>query len=257
MNNYLRRDFFLVEGSCNHFDGVIFDTLLAGQSEAGIPGSMVEIGIHHGRTFFILAGARRADEKALAVDVFEDDEFYQDPKGFGRGAWFQRNCSRLDIALDENEVFVGRSTLLDRDEIRRRIGEVRFFSVDGGHGYDDVLYDLTLAGRTIAPRGVIVADDFMNPGWPEVSAALADWLRDTGDEFRPFLCTPWKIYLCRKSEFNFYVGLTAGLSSEGRSLAQPTHYFGNRFQFVRPRMTARLRVRAKEVAIVRLASVAA
>src|SRR6185437_8598911 len=65
MNSYLRRDFFQVEGYTSVFDARLFDFLLEMQSLAGITGSTAEIGVHHGRSFFLLARARRAGEQAL------------------------------------------------------------------------------------------------------------------------------------------------------------------------------------------------
>ncbi len=141
---------------------------------------MAEIGVHHGRSFFILAKARHQSERALAVDVFEDDALYQDPHGFGRGVRFKQNCHRLGVALADNEIYTGLSSTLDAAEIKRRVGPVRFFSVDGGHRYDDVSHDSAWPRPRSRPRGIIVADDFMNPQWPEVTLAVTHWLRERG-----------------------------------------------------------------------------
>jgi hypothetical protein len=252
MNGYLRRDFFQVEGYTSYFDAQLFDLLLAAQSESGIAGSMAEIGVHHGRSYFILARARRGDEKALAIDVFEDDALYRDPFGLGRGVRFKQNCARLGVALDASEIFTGLSTKLDAGEIRRRVGPVRFFSVDGGHRHDDVAHDIRLAAASLHPRGIIVADDFMNPQWPEVSLALVEWLRGAGNPLAPFLSTSSKLYLCARSEKAFYEDRAMRFLAGGGGLALDTAIFEDSYYFARQSARDKLRSMVKERLISRL-----
>ncbi|HEX4111052.1 MAG TPA: class I SAM-dependent methyltransferase [Stellaceae bacterium] len=246
MTGYLRRDFFRVEGYTSYFDAQIFDVLLKAQRAAGIGGAMAEIGVHHGRSFFILARARHAGEKALAVDVFEDDALYRDPLGFGRGGRFKQNCARLGVVLDPSEIFAGLSTGLAPNEIRRRVGPVRFFSIDGGHRYHDVRHDLWLAAGALGPRGIIVADDFMNPQWPEVSLAVVEWLRDAGNPLTPFLSSPSKLYLCARSDKLFYQKQARDFFAAGRAVMRPTTLFDDTYYFARQNSRDKLRDLIKE-----------
>jgi hypothetical protein len=246
MNRYLRRDFFQVDGYTSLFDARLFDYFLDVQSTAGIAGSMAEIGVHHGRSFFLLAQARHDGEHVLAVDLFEDDALYQDPLGLGRGARFKQNCTRLGVTLGDDEVFVGASTKLDAAEIRRRIGQVRFFSVDGGHRYDDVIHDMRLAASVLHPRGIIVADDYMNAQWPEVSLALADWLREPGNNLSPFLSSSSKLYLCARGERQFYRGYARQFLTHGRCQVRETALFSDAYFFSRQRLGDKARDFLKE-----------
>ncbi len=252
MNGYLRRDFFQVDGYTSHFDACLFDLFLETQSRAGVAGSMAEIGVHHGRSFFVLAQARQAGEKALAIDVFEDDAIYQDPKGLGRGVRFRQNCTRLGVALDDSEVFAGFSTALAAAEIRRRVGTVRFFSVDGGHRYDDVAHDIRLAAAPLHPRGIIVADDFINPQWPEVTLAVAHWLREPGNPIAPFLCTPSKLYLCPRADKSFYQAAASQFLDRSSSVVHETELFEERYLYARQTATAKLREFVTERLVSRL-----
>ena len=252
MNSYLRRDFFQVDGYTNFFDARLFDFFLQVQSLAGIAGSMAEIGVHHGRSFFLLAQARRQGEQALAVDVFEDDELYQDPQGLGRGVRFKQNCQRLGVSLADDEIFAGLSTALDAAEIERRVGKVRFFSVDGGHRYDDVAYDMRLAAEALHPRGIIVADDYMNAQWPEVSLALADWLREGDNPLCPFLSSASKLYLCARSERGFYRAQAKQFFASGRYQARDTDLFADSYFFSRQNMRDKVRYFLKERLVARL-----
>lgn len=246
MNSYLRRDFFQVEGYTSVFDARLFDFLLEMQSLAGITGSTAEIGVHHGRSFFLLARARRAGEQALAIDVFEDDAIYKDPLGLGRGVRFKQNCRRLGVTLADNEIYAGLSTTLDAAEIERRVGKVRFFSVDGGHRYDDVAYDMRLAAGALHPRGIVVADDFMNPQWPEVSLAIIDWLREKDNPLCPFLSSTSKLYLCDRRDKLFYRAHAKQFLAGGRHLVRDTDLFDDSYLFSRQGMRDRLHYFAKE-----------
>lgn len=252
MNGYLRRDFFQVDGYTSFFDARLFDFFLEIQSLANIGGSMAEIGVHHGRSFFILAKARRDGEQALAVDVFEDDALYQDPHGFGRGVRFRQNCQRLGIALADNEIYTGLSTTLDAAEIKRRVGPVRFFSVDGGHRYDDVAYDMRLAAAALHPRGIIVADDYMNAQWPEVSLALADWLREKDNPLCPFMSTVSKLYLCDRDELPFYRAQAKQFLAGGRYEVRETELFADSYFFSRQNLRDKLRYFLKERLVAKL-----
>jgi hypothetical protein len=252
MNRYLRRDFFQVDGYTSFFDARLFDYFLELQSREGIAGSMAEIGVHHGRSFFLLARARRGGEHALAVDLFEDDALYQDPLGLGRGRRFEQNCSRLGVTLTADEIFSGPSTGIAAAEIRRRIGQVRFFSVDGGHRYDDVIHDMRLAASVLHPRGIIVADDYMNAQWPEVSLALADWLRQPGNTFSPFLSSSSKLYLCARSERQFYRTHAKNFLSAGRYHVRETALFADAYFFSRQTMRDKLRYLVKERLVAKL-----
>ena len=44
------------------------------QREMGLAGHIAEIGVHHGRSFILLALLARASEKAVAIDVFEQQK---------------------------------------------------------------------------------------------------------------------------------------------------------------------------------------
>lgn len=252
MSGYLRRDFFQVDGYTSYFDAQLFEFLLRAQSDAGISGSMAEIGVHHGRSFFILAKARRDSEKALAIDVFEDDAIYHDPRGLGRGVRFRQNCARFNVTLEPDEIFAGLSTGIRAAEIRRRVGPVRFFSVDGGHRYDDVLYDLRLAGRTLAPGGIIVADDFMNPQWPEVSLAVVEWLREHRDTVTPFLSSPSKLYICGRSDKSFYQEQLKRFLANGPYVLRDSAIFSDDYYFARQNTRTKLQCLLKERIVSRL-----
>ena len=121
---------------------------------------------------------------------------------------------------------------------------MRFFSVDGGHRYDDVAHDIRLAAAPLHPRGIIVADDFMNAQWPEVTLAVADWLREPGNPIAPFLCTPSKLYLCPRADKSFYQAAASQFLDRSSSVVHETELFEERYLLRPPnrdRQAARIR----------------
>lgn len=204
MNHYLKYNIFRVEGFIRTLDANLFATITNNQSREGITGSLVEIGVHHGRSFFLLALSRKASEKSLAIDLFEDDQLYSDPKGLGRIGNFYKNRKKLNIDLSDEEIIKGSSLELSGSIISKLVGPVRFFSIDGGHMYENVENDLVIAEHAILDEGVIVVDDFTNNLWPEVCFATYDWLKKNSGEFAAFATTDGKLYICRKKYVSNY-----------------------------------------------------
>lgn len=192
---YRRLNFYRTVGYMASLDALIWRELIVAQTEHGVQGSLAEIGVHHGRSFFILASGRFASEKCLAVDLFEDDPpLAQSHRG--REAGFRNNCRKYGYDISDGELIKGNSLNISPAEIITRVGYVRFFSIDGGHMYEHVANDLRLADTAAANGAIICLDDMFSPLWPEVSIAAFDWLRASGSRFVPFLATADKLYLC-------------------------------------------------------------
>jgi hypothetical protein len=197
INQFLRWNFYRTEGYINRLDAVIFREIIAAQTDKAIHGALAEIGVHYGRSFFLLAKGRSSNEKSLAMDLFEDDELHTNKQGIGRFGGFRTNCQKYGFTFSPDEIWKGSSLEASPAEIIRRVGQVRFFSIDGGHMYQHVTSDLALVEQVLASAGVISLDDVFNPLWPEVSIASFDWLRNVNGRFVPFLATQGKLYVCR------------------------------------------------------------
>jgi hypothetical protein len=204
---YIRFGMFAVSGYLNSLDASIIGSILAYQANNCILGNLCEIGVHHGQLFFILALARRACERSLAIDLFEDDAVNSWSREHrARACALFINARRLGISLCEAEIYKTSSLDIDADDILNRTGgSIRFFSVDGGHSYEHVENDLLLAKRTLSSEGVIAVDDFFDQDWPEVTLATYDFLRGS-DEIIPFLLSPGKIYLAPPHIAEVYQG---------------------------------------------------
>ncbi|MGH7972541.1 MAG: class I SAM-dependent methyltransferase, partial [Limisphaerales bacterium] len=195
LDRYVSLSMGTVQGYLTPLDARLISALLTYQKQNGINGHLCEIGVHHGRLLLMLAMARRSGERALGIDLFEDDMINIGCRQRGRDQALFVNARRLGISLSEEETFmtssldIGPPAILDRTT-----GPIRFWSIDGGHFYHHVENDLRLAEATVVPKGIIAVDDFFNPRWPEVSLAVYDFLRKT-HSIVPFAITRGKIYL--------------------------------------------------------------
>jgi hypothetical protein len=204
VENYVTRSMSTVPGYLLPLDAEIICALLSHQDEANIAGNLCEIGVHHGKLFLMLALARGAGERAVAVDLFEDDEINAGSRHAGRDRALFEHAKRLGVALSQQETFKTSSLEIGAPDILARTGgPIRFFSVDGGHLYRHVANDLVLAEKTLSENGVIAVDDFFNPGWMDVTFATYDFLRDR-DNIVPFAVTSKKLYLAPVSVAETY-----------------------------------------------------
>jgi Methyltransferase domain len=190
---YVRRQNRRVSGWFNRADGEIFMSVLLDQKDRGVPGSALEIGVHHGRSFIPLSLASSASAPAIAVDIFDDQRHNTiDPSGRGDYKTFVGNLKRFGIA-DCAKIIVSSSLELSPQSIGR---EIRFASIDGGHWHDAVLNDLRLVEACAGPDCVIALDDMFNPDYAEVMVACFEWLQ-AQPSFHAFALTDGKIYFCR------------------------------------------------------------
>ena len=204
LDRYVGHSMKKVKGFLTSLDALTIQALLTYQCEKSIRGDLCEIGVHHGRLFLMLALARRTGERAIAIDLFEDDSYNANTDHAGRDTALFENARRLGIEFSEDEIF--KTSSLDigpSDILARTTGPVRFFSVDGGHLYHHVENDLRLAESTLAGEGVIAIDDFFNIGWVDVSFATYDFLRQTS-ALMPFAVTPKKLYLAPSAAADNY-----------------------------------------------------
>jgi hypothetical protein len=237
---YLRWHINRVPGYLRDPDPKVIATLLAWQEQIGVSGNLCEIGVHHGRLFLLLALSRQADEKALAIDLFEDDNINVGPQ-VGRNSGLLRQASRLGIELSTSEILKVSSLELTPAEILNRTGGlIRFFSVDGGHMYHHVRNDLELACACLAEDGVIAADDFFFLKWPEVSFAVFDFLRDT-PQIVPVFATNRKLYLARRGFAPRLLDFILQSPPRGVSVEFPTEIMGNNIALLRISLFARAR----------------
>lgn len=208
LDAYLQRQIESVPGHFGDIEAAAIDAVGRGQVEQGIGGDLAEIGVHHGKLYFILALLRQAEEKALGIDLFEDDAL-NDGIHSGRDTAVFRHAERLGIALSDGEIWKTDSLAITSEVLRARTGGVRLFSVDGGHGYTNVANDLRLADDVLTDAGVIMIHDFFGVGWPDVSVAAIHVLTERRERLQPFLITPYKLFVARPAMVERYRAMVA------------------------------------------------
>ncbi|WP_337267334.1 class I SAM-dependent methyltransferase [Oryzifoliimicrobium ureilyticus] len=199
IRKFVFQDLHKVEGYIDPPDALVFVSIVEDQDHARMEGGLAEIGVYYGRSYFLLRKITNLKEKVLAVDLFNIGE------GGKQYRRFLDNGNLLGIPVDENCVIRGDSTALRPELIKEKVGQVRFFSIDGGHLFQDVVHDSRLAEQSLAPHGVIAFDDTFNPAWPEVTVAVGDFLRSSEDKLKAFCMTKYKTYVCRSEFYDFYV----------------------------------------------------
>jgi hypothetical protein len=196
--NYLRREKEKVEGWLQRVDAEILGTILEFQNSNEIAGSLVEIGVHHGKSFIPMCMALQEDELALCIDIFDDQSKNLDSSGYGNFESFQVNLAKFHSDPLRIKIFKGSSADITHEYIIQQVGPVRFFSVDGGHWKSIVQNDLGLAEKCLARDGVIALDDYCRAEWPDVTAGYTLWQETTKTDIVPFATGSNKLFLCRK-----------------------------------------------------------
>jgi hypothetical protein len=164
--------------------------------QTDISGNIVEIGVHHGKSFVVLASLLKQDEIAFAVDIFEDQSQNVSHSGNGNMAAFATVVSthlpqaRVTIIKDNSMDLPPKALLYNGRG-------TRIFSVDGGHSAHEVENDLLLAKDVLCDGGVIIVDDFQHIGWDGVFEATVKFLDD--GQFVPIAMGGNKLFLSRKA----------------------------------------------------------
>jgi hypothetical protein len=166
-------------------------------------GSVVEIGVHHGKSFILLALANRS-RHCYAIDLFQAQDLNIDRSGQGDREKFLGNLQSWGADADKVVIDARPSDTVTAEDIITKVGRSRFFHIDGAHHLQVVSSDLALALATTDAAGIIAIDDVFMPEWPDVSIALfgSPVLAQSG--FVPFAIGFNKTYLCHRDQVARY-----------------------------------------------------
>lgn len=203
---FLRR--YLLAGGVDNVagwlgDGAISITLAMNfwQRAHRLGGDVAEIGVHHGRFFIVLKNTCAADELAFAIDVFGDQHLNPDGSGRGDRAIFEANLAQHS----DNKGVV----TLQKDSLSLRAADlshggglpnIRLFSVDGSHTSEHTLNDLRIASESLAPGGVVILDDYLNPAWPGVQEGFHKFMFENRSRFAVLGYGDNKMIICRVAD---------------------------------------------------------
>jgi hypothetical protein len=219
-----------IDGWLELKDLTIVQALSVWQLESHVNGSIVEIGVHHGKLLILLQILAPLTDPVVGIDLFEDRQQENvDRSGSGSLQAFRRNLADFAAAAGRNVAPVTFNSL----EIpvcffhEKGFFPVRLFSVDGGHLEDNAYTDLWTAAASLAPGGVIMLDDFhhshgvFNAAVRFVSTTIA-----LEDPIVPFLQGDNKLYLCRLAWHAFYLKRAEALCSERKWHCNARHFAG-------------------------------
>lgn len=185
---------------------LLLDVLNSAQRAKQVSGAVAEIGVHHGKLFIGLQLLQRPGEKSVAIDIFGDQDLNVDGSGHGDLQKFVNNVN-LWSSMDDVVIQQGDSTKLLPEQLRELAGgDIRFFSVDGGHTDEIVFSDMKLAEATLADGGIVIADDVFNQQWPGVAVGTLRYLEDSagGAGLAPFLIGFNKVFFAQPAYCGFY-----------------------------------------------------
>lgn len=197
-----RRRFRSIDGWLHPFTSWLIFELSCGQANLGVGGSVVEIGVHHGKSFLPMYLGTEKHDPAIAIDVFEMQQYNMDRSGKGDRDKFLDNIKTIAGTMDGVTMITNSSELVTPNEILKW-GRVRMFSIDGSHTEEATLADLRLALATLCDGGVIFLDDLFNESWPEVVGATARFLGQI-DNIAPVILMPGKVMLCDRNFISVY-----------------------------------------------------
>ncbi len=193
---YLKSGLQTVEGWLNPFCAKFIAGLSTVQRNLGVTGSVGEIGVHHGK-LFILLHCDADKSRSFAIDVFDEQHLNVDQSGKGNYEKFVQNVVRWCGPTLNIEIIKSSSFNVTPAQLKSAVGDIRIFSIDGGHTQECTINDIDLAESTIGEYGVVVLDDVFNPHWPGVMSGIAQYLMRDGALLRPFAISPGKVYLAR------------------------------------------------------------
>jgi predicted O-methyltransferase YrrM len=169
----------------------IWDALLCRQMDGQIQGHLLEIGTYKGRSASILCQHRRPDEKLWIVDF---SQFIEEAKvnlaALGAPPEFRR-CKSSDLWR-----------MSEFGALRRTF---RWIHVDGEHTGHALANDLGFAAEMLNDQGLICVDDFFNAAYPQITAAVFNWLSNHPSELTLVLCGQNKAYLSRPTFAHAYL----------------------------------------------------
>jgi predicted O-methyltransferase YrrM len=183
-----------IGGFMDESNVAIWDSLLTAQLEGCIQGSLLEIGVFKGRSASILCQHKRPDEELWLVDF---SDFLAEAR---------RNLAPIQTP-GVRFVHAKSSALWREPDLAARKRTFRWIHVDGEHTGHAVANDLNLAADLLSDGGLICVDDFFNPAYPQITAAVFAWLASRPFELEMVLCGQNKAYFARPTFAHVYLKL--------------------------------------------------
>jgi len=178
-------------------------------------GNILEIGVHNGKSFIPMLTLLRDNEIAVAVDVFEDQQFNYDNSGCGSSIMLMNNIKKVyseDEIFDKIKIIKNDSTKMNSDNYLNYTngGKYRIISIDGCHTKSATLIDLKNAIKILSDDGIIILDDYLNHVWPGVKFGI-DTFMEENNNYRLVYLYANKFIICHKENYTKYINILGNL----------------------------------------------
>lgn len=221
LRDYAREGFKEIDGwGIDDYLVRIFLNLNNFQSIEKIEGNLVEIGVHHGRSFILLALMRNGSEKAIAIDIFEDQSRNIDNSGSGSRTIFEDYLKQYSI-VENVSIIEGDSLFLSNESHKDLQTKARLVHIDGGHYVDAVCSDLALAQSIISPGGIVIVDDYQHSGFPGVNEGCHRYLSySVPRKLIPIAIGKNKLFLTTHSHHSLLLDFLLGVARKNAKLVE-------------------------------------
>lgn len=189
-----------IKGWFNIDDYHHFHLILSLQNNLGVKGDLLEIGTYFGRSACMMASMLKDDQKIFLCDAFltdTEDNYSEKPTEtdllknlkevlpqLNLDSVLIKNCLSTNLKLSPEQTF-------------------RFIHIDGGHQFEQVLFDLKLSDSHLVINGVIAIDDYEHIDWPGVTRGVNTFLKEHHSykilaDLNRFNAIGRKLYLIKK-----------------------------------------------------------
>jgi Methyltransferase domain len=165
---------------------ITWDILLSRQAALGIKGDVLEIGVLNGKSATLIALHACTDESFVLVDP----------------ALRREAIDAVESLHPSNNIYIRdfSQNLRKHVALAGRESGFRWIHIDGEHSGPAVRNDLAIGADLLAPGGVICLDDFFTPAYPQITAAVFEFLGGNYGKFQLFLIGYNKGYICHCSD---------------------------------------------------------
>lgn len=184
-----------IPGWLSPADSWLFNAVARLQSETGVAGNLLEVGVFAGKSAVLLEALREQDETLVVCDLFETPASASENREENRSQYDGLTRRQFEETFLRFHPFLPAIHQCRSDELQERLtGEFRFLHVDGSHLFDVVRTDIQLVLRVANAGAVIVLDDYRAPHTPGVAAAA--WEAVAQGRLHPFCLSAQKLYAC-------------------------------------------------------------
>lgn len=178
-------------------------------------GNILEIGVHHGKSFIPMTTLLRNNEIAVAVDVFEDQQFNYDKSGKGCSKKLKENIKKVysnDEIFNKIKIIKNDSTKLNANDYLNYTNgsKYRIISIDGCHTESATIIDMKNAIKILTKDGIIIMDDYLNKSWPGVKLGVDKFMKENNN-YKLVYLNANKFIICHQENYTKYINILGNL----------------------------------------------